>query len=177
MNNKYNIQPIIQLGDSVQLSEKVEKYPFASIYRLAALAKSPNDSSLIAAAAFRISDRRFLYSLIQFASNQTEKILVSAEVAEKRAQKVIEKYEGEIEKFILEEPRIQIDRNFSPIIDDLAEKSIKNNEEIISETLAEILYSQGKKGKALDFYEKLSLKFPEKSSYFAVRIEKIKQEL
>jgi hypothetical protein len=56
-----------------------------------------------------------------------------------------------------------------------AEKSLKENEEIISETLAKILVIQGKKGRAEFMYRQLILKFPEKSSFFAAEIEKIQK--
>lgn len=177
MNNEQHIQDIIRMGKSADLAENLSKYPYASIFHLAALANSPNDPALVAAAAFRVSNHRFLYNLIRNIADANENKIAISETTGNKQQKTIEKYEAEIEKFIQEEPRISIDRNTAPPKDDLAEKSIKNNEEIISETLAEILYNQGKKVKAIDFYEKLSLKFPEKSSYFAVRIEKIKQEL
>ncbi len=53
-------------------------------------------------------------------------------------------------------------------------KSIVENEEIASETLAEILVEQGSIRKAINMYERLSLIFPEKSTFFAKRIEKLK---
>ena len=56
-----------------------------------------------------------------------------------------------------------------------AEESLKENEEIISETLAKILVIQGKKGKAEFMYRQLILKFPEKSGFFAAEIEKIQK--
>jgi pentatricopeptide repeat protein len=42
---------------------------------------------------------------------------------------------------------------------------------LISESLAEILAKQGKTDKAIEMYKKLSLRNPEKNSYFADRIK------
>jgi hypothetical protein len=47
-------------------------------------------------------------------------------------------------------------------------------EEIISETLAKLYIKQGHKEKGIRMYDKLILKFPEKSVYFASEIEKLK---
>ena len=55
----------------------------------------------------------------------------------------------------------------------LAIKSLVQDDELVSETLADLLAWQGNKTKATEMYRKLILQFPEKSSYFATKIEKI----
>ncbi|MEO1627652.1 MAG: hypothetical protein AAFV25_21045 [Bacteroidota bacterium] len=55
-----------------------------------------------------------------------------------------------------------------------ANRSLEENAEIVSETLAEILAKQGNFEKAIEMYERLSLIFPEKSTFFAERIKKLK---
>lgn len=47
--------------------------------------------------------------------------------------------------------------------------------EVITETMAEVLLKQGKRSQAIDLYRKLSLLHPEKSVYFASRIDELKQ--
>lgn len=62
-------------------------------------------------------------------------------------------------------------------ISDLAEKSIQKNEEYLTETFVKILELQKKYTQAIDAYEKLRLKYPEKSDYFAARIEQLKTKI
>ncbi len=81
-----------------------------------------------------------------------------------------------IDHFIKSEPRIStFNRGEKDAFTDrdLSETSIRPPE-IISENLANILIKQGKVDKAIEIYEKLSLKFPEKSAYFASRIQDLK---
>jgi hypothetical protein len=55
----------------------------------------------------------------------------------------------------------------------IAATSIAENE-VLTEAMAEVLFMQGKTGKAIDLYRKLSLLNPDKSHYFAAKIEAIK---
>ncbi len=56
----------------------------------------------------------------------------------------------------------------------LAEKSVSENKDVLSETLARIYVQQGHREKAIQMYQRLSLAFPEKSAYFAAEIDKLK---
>jgi len=79
-----------------------------------------------------------------------------------------------IDKFILEEPRISKPKAtfFNPT--DSAVRSNLDEEEIVSETLAQLYAKQGNIQKAVHIYEKLSLLNQEKSRYFATQIENLK---
>ena len=46
---------------------------------------------------------------------------------------------------------------------------------VVTESMAEVLVLQGKKAQAIDIYEKLSLSNPEKSVYFASKIQFLKE--
>ena len=59
--------------------------------------------------------------------------------------------------------------------ENLAASSTEINDNLLSESLAKLLVLQGKKPKAKKIYEKLMLKFPDKRSYFADLIEKLKE--
>jgi hypothetical protein len=80
-----------------------------------------------------------------------------------------------IDKFILANPRIEPSRDKSENpVEDISKQFVEEKDRFVTETLARIYISQGYFSKAIDIYEKLSLKFPEKSSYFATQIEKVK---
>ncbi|HOG57227.1 MAG TPA: hypothetical protein PK727_07825, partial [Bacteroidales bacterium] len=81
-----------------------------------------------------------------------------------------------IDRFIMANPRIipQIEKPASPN-EDLSKPFTEEHGGFVTETLARIYVTQGYYSKAIDIYEKLSLKFPQKSNYFAAQIEKIRE--
>lgn len=60
---------------------------------------------------------------------------------------------------------------------EMAVNSISRKDELVSESLAEVYAKQGKKEKAIDMYQKLSLLNPEKNTYFAAKIENLQKDL
>ena len=82
-----------------------------------------------------------------------------------------------IDKFIAENPSISRPKQefFNPI--SAAQESVIDQENIVSETLAMIYEKQGYYVKAISIYEKLKLKYPEKSIIFAVQIKTLKNKL
>lgn len=64
------------------------------------------------------------------------------------------------------------DAVIDPSVQALAEKSNKE-EEVLTESMAEVYLQQGKTNKAKEIYEKLSLLNPSKNAYFAAKINEI----
>lgn len=84
-----------------------------------------------------------------------------------------------IENFIRKEPRIAPVRGKlgEPAEqEDLSQRSQPSSSGggLVTESFAKILCKQGKYDKAIEIYEKLTLKNPEKSAYFAAKISELK---
>ena len=94
----------------------------------------------------------------------------------KKTEKKLSKAEI-IDKFIAENPSISRPKQefFNPI--SAAQESVIDQENIVSETLAMIYEKQGYYEKAISIYEKLKLKYPEKSIIFAGQIKTLKDKL
>ena len=86
----------------------------------------------------------------------------------------VEKKFALIDDFLINKKRINTDRNFLNT-EDLSKKSLVSNDELMTETLAKVLMKQKKYNKALEAYQILGLKYPEKNSFFANQIKKIRK--
>lgn len=82
-----------------------------------------------------------------------------------------------INQFMRVQPSISNprDRAPSPVGDLNPVKSGEFGDNIVSETLVEILLKQGKKDKAIEVLKKLIWKYPQKKAYFASQIEDLKK--
>ena len=82
-----------------------------------------------------------------------------------------------IERFIKEEPQIKPPVANMLDTENKARKSSEDNLDLVSETLAKIYIDQMLYHKAIDTYKKLSLKFPEKRTYFAAQISDLEKRI
>ncbi len=87
-----------------------------------------------------------------------------------------EQVDNLVDRFIQTDPRISKPSKaefFSPI--QMAKKSVEDNDMIVSETLARVYIDQGNTEKAIHIFRKLSLLYPDKSTYFAALILKLEK--
>lgn len=86
-----------------------------------------------------------------------------------------EKVDELIDKFIETDPTLSNPHSFQASKGNLAAKSSREPDDLVTETLAKIHAMQGNYAKAAKIYKKLSLLFPEKSDYFADQIKNLKK--
>jgi hypothetical protein len=79
-----------------------------------------------------------------------------------------------IDSFMHSDPGVIRADKDTRLLGDVSKGSSEENEGFITDTLAKIYVKQGLYHKAIYAYEKLCLKYPEKSIYFATQIEEIK---
>lgn len=93
------------------------------------------------------------------------------------AKSNVNDFQNILDKFIKENPSISRPKAefFNPV--NMAKQSVEEDEELVTETLANLYYKQGNYKRAIRSYEKLCLIYPSKMTYFANLIQKIKSEI
>ena len=192
---------IIDKDESIYISNILENFPYfqtAHILYSKALqnTKSIRFKSQLKKAAIYSGDRNLLFDII----SQQENLNISKATIKQKLKKEEKKAElhsfldwisivqtkkivrskkqkpDEIINIFLEKkPKIKNNKQrfFNP--SENAKKSIVENNDIITETLAKVYAKQEHFEKAILAYQKLSLKYPQKSSYFADQIKVIKK--
>jgi hypothetical protein len=148
----------------------------------------PDFPAVLKGTALRVTDRIWLKRFME-EGNQSEKV----EMTENQDRISDEYFNGEqdsstdqsagtskrsrlIEHFLSGKggfrPPSEGEGNIAPSY--LAEEAVRENDDILTEKYANLLLQQSKYEKARQVFEKLSLKYPEKSVYFAARIKEIK---
>ncbi|TCC93365.1 hypothetical protein EZ428_00925 [Pedobacter frigiditerrae] len=92
-------------------------------------------------------------------------------------KQIVHKGTDIIDSFIKNEPQIRPPKAEQINNENKAKKSAEDHNDLVSETLAAIYIEQTLYHKAIDTYEKLSLKFPEKSRYFADLIQSLEKKI
>jgi hypothetical protein len=106
---------------------------------------------------------------LQIQPHEPEKTVASKSVNE--GEKLIEAF---MEKPIQRAKPIK-QEFYSPV--NMAKQSVTDNDFFVTETLAKIYIKQGNLTKAIKVYQNLSLKNPEKNTFFAAQIKILKEQL
>ena len=192
---------LVDKDESIYISNILENFPYfqtAHILYSKALqnTKSIRFKSQLKKAAIYSGDRNLLFDII---SQQEDLNISKATIkdklikAEKKAElhsfldwitivqtkKILRSKKQNSDEiiniFLEKKPKIKNNKQRFFNASENAKKSIVENNDIITETLAKVYAKQEHFEKAILAYQKLSLKYPQKSSYFAEQIKVIKK--
>jgi tetratricopeptide (TPR) repeat protein len=169
------------------LKELTKEYPWFQLGWLLYLknlkeTESADFETELKKGAVHVTDRKLLYNFIHAEvtrKNQKSELVDAIEEAnikegaKGKDNSLIDKFlstaPGKIERQTGDEPGVE------GAVVNVAKKSDAESDDMITETLAVIYEQQKNYEKAINAYEKLSLKYPEKSIYFASRIKEIEK--
>jgi tetratricopeptide (TPR) repeat protein len=103
---------------------------------------------------------------------QRDEVVAAPEAAEPEEENPLSKKLNLIDRFIENNPKIAPAKSIPAPVN--IERSVEDNSSLMTETLARVYLEQKKYAKAIQAYEILILKYPEKSVFFADRISDIK---
>ena len=201
--NQYNMSNIIADPTSInkeginQLNEIIKEFPYFHTGQLLLCKGLHNIDSIrfktqLSKAASYAANRKVLFQLINKQQNKKTKktIHINNELIKDEYHSFIDwlsiiktekidrsknmKSNQIIDIFIKNQPNLS--RNNKQEFfksTDIGKKSIIENKDLITETLAKVYTKQQHFDKAISVYQKLSLKYPQKSSYFADQIKLI----
>jgi hypothetical protein len=110
-------------------------------------------------------------------SDEQATIEEEGDKTESQPKSNISEFESILDRFIRENPRISRPKAEFYNPGNMARQSVEEDEELVTETLAQLYYKQKAYKKAIRAYEKLSLIYPHRIAYFADLIQKIKNEI
>ena len=187
----------ISESEAIFIDELVSEFPYFQAARAIQLKNHKNLKSfqfekILYKTAIHTNDRRVLFDFIEYSSlsqNTSKKNLNSEKAVEKSKSKTFVNWLEHvnlipidrsnesltIEKFVSKKPKLNIKDIEQPVIQEDKESQEINTELLVTETLAKLYVEQENYDKAIQTYKILILKFPEKNSYFANAIKKIKK--
>ena len=162
--------PSIDTQKSTSLSEPIE----ANLTQAASSEESSYPVSNSLAHLLKQFSRSTTTTTTSPSAEQTRAEVLSTDKKEriKKQQELIDKIISNLPKA----PKVSTSSSFYSA-ENKAKESLLETEDLVTETLAQIYAAQGNIHKAIRAYEILSLKFPQKNTYFAAKIEELKKQL
>jgi len=184
--------PALLNGETMrELKELVGQFPYFQtgwmLYlKNLKMEKDTEYEIILKSVAVRVPNRKKLYNWLN--AGVKFPVYVSSEKTKENIHSFQLEDDGEllksnslIDKFLSTNPTMQPrktrdeEKHSEGRQNEILEKSLSESDEIVTETLAMIYFQQKNYDKALESFRKLSLKYPEKSVYFASRIEEIEK--